>query len=54
MTIKTKGDKAFDIILYLFMALVVVVTIYPIWYITIASFSSNNAVTMRKVKSTDA
>lgn len=49
MTIKTKGDKAFDIILYLFMALVVVVTIYPIWYITIASFSSNNAVTMGKV-----
>lgn len=49
MTIRTKGDKAFDIILYLFMALVVVVTVYPIWYITIASFSSNNAVTMGKV-----
>ena len=49
MTIKTKGDKAFDLLLYLFMALVVVVTIYPIWYITIASFSSNNAVTMGKV-----
>lgn len=49
MTIKTKGDKAFDIILYLFMTLVVVVTIYPIWYIVIASFSSNDAIAMGKV-----
>ena len=49
MTIKTKGDKVFDAILYLFMAIVVIIAVYPIWYITVASFSSNNAVTMGKV-----
>ena len=49
MTIKTKGDKVFDVILYILMALVVVVTIYPIWYIVVASFSSNNAISMGQV-----
>lgn len=49
MTIKTKGDKVFDAILYIFMALVIIVTIYPIWYIVVASFSSNNAISMGKV-----
>lgn len=49
MTIKTRGDKIFDAILYLFMTLVVIVTIYPIWYILVASFSSNLAISMGKV-----
>ena len=49
MTIKTRGDKVFDAILYVLMALVIVITIYPIWYIVVASFSSNNAITMGKV-----
>lgn len=49
MTIKTKTDRLFDAILYIFMALVVVFTIYPIWYIVVASFSSNNAISLGKV-----
>lgn len=49
MKIKTKGDKVFDFILYIVMAIVVIIAVYPIWYITVASFSSNNAVTMGKV-----
>ena len=49
MTIKTKGDKIFDLILYILMALVVIFTIYPIWYIVIASFSSNDAIALGKV-----
>lgn len=49
MTIKTKTDKVIDVIICLLMAVVVIISIYPIWYITVASFSSNNAVTMGKV-----
>lgn len=49
MTIKTKGDKIFDAILYILMAVVVIVTIYPIWYIVVASFSSNEAISLGKV-----
>lgn len=49
MTIKTKTDKAIDIILYILMGILVILTIYPIWYIVVASFSSNAAVTAGRV-----
>ena len=49
MTIKTKGDKVFDVFLCIIMAVIVIVTVYPIWYIVVASFSSNNAVSTGKV-----
>ena len=49
MVIKTKADKVFDAILCVIMAVVVVCTIYPIWYIVVASLSSNSAVTAGKV-----
>lgn len=49
MTIKTKGDRIFDAALYILMAVVVIVTVYPIWYIVVASFSSNDAIALGKV-----
>jgi len=49
MTIKSKGDKIFDVVLYIVMAIIVFACIYPLWYITIASFSSNDAVSSGKV-----
>lgn len=42
---KAKGDKIFDIINYTLMALVVFITLYPLWYVVVASFSSGTAVT---------
>ena len=49
MNIKTKTDRVIDAIIYLVMGLVVICTIYPIYYIVIASFSSNDAVVNGKV-----
>ena len=44
MGIKSKGDKIFDVFLYIAMAIVVFICVYPLWYIAVASFSSNDAV----------
>lgn len=49
MGIKSKGDKIFDAFLYLAMAIVVFICVYPLWYITVASFSSNDAVVSGRV-----
>ena len=45
----TLGEKIFTVFNYILMLVLVFVTIYPIWYILIASFSSGNAVSMGKV-----
>ena len=44
MNIKTKADRVIDVFIYIAMAIVVICAVYPIWYITVASFSSNEAV----------
>ena len=49
MTIKSRADKIIDIALYIFMAVVVFLCVFPLWYILVASFSSNNAVSSGKV-----
>ena len=49
MKIKSTTDKIIDVILYIFMAIVVFVCVYPLWYITAASFSSNEAVSAGRV-----
>ena len=49
MNIKTKADRVIDIFLYIIMALVIVVSVYPIWYVLVASFSDNEAVASGQV-----
>lgn len=40
MTLKrTKGELVFDIILYAFMAILIFVFIYPVWYVIVMSFN---------------
>ena len=45
----TVGEKIFTVLNYIFMVLLVFVTIYPVYYVLIASLSSGNAVSMGKV-----
>ena len=45
----TVGEKIFTVFNYIFMVLLVFVTIYPVYYVLIASLSSGNAVSMGKV-----
>ncbi|MCJ8009022.1 carbohydrate ABC transporter permease [Lederbergia wuyishanensis] len=41
---RTRGDKIFDIVNILFFAIVLIVTVYPLYFMLIASFSSPTAV----------
>ena len=41
---QSKSDKAFDIINHIFLILILIVVLYPLWFIVIASFSSPNEV----------
>ena len=45
MTMKTKGEKIFDVFNYAIMAVIVFITLYPLWYVLIASFSGAGAIT---------
>lgn len=45
----TIGEKIFTVFNYILMVLLVFVTLYPIWYVAIASVSSGDAVSTGKV-----
>ena len=49
MKIKTKTDVFIDAVIYLLMLGVVIITLYPLWYILVASLSSGEAVAAGKV-----
>ena len=43
------SDKIFDIINYTFMILILLIVLYPLYFVVIASFSSPNEVAAGKV-----
>lgn len=45
----TTGEKIFTVFNYILMIILVFITVYPIWYVAVASFSSGEAVTTGKV-----
>lgn len=45
----TKGERLFDIVNFVIMAAAVIVCIYPLWYVLVASFSDGNLVSQGKV-----
>ena len=47
--IRTKGDLIFDVGNYLLMAILMLICVYPLWYVTIGSFSSASEVSMGNV-----
>jgi len=49
MVVVTKKDHVINAVVYLILAIVVIISIYPVWYITVASFSSSDAVSTGKV-----
>lgn len=46
---KSRGDRAFDIVLYTLAALMVVVSLYPMYFIVIASISDPNLVAQGEI-----
>lgn len=45
----TLGEKIFTVFNYILMMVLVFITLYPIWYVAVASFSSGEAVSTGKV-----
>ena len=45
----TKGERIFDIFNFLIMTAAVIVCLYPLWYVLVASFSDGNLVSQGKV-----
>ena len=42
---KSKGERAFQVFNYAFLTLIMLVCLYPVWYVAVASFSNSNALT---------
>jgi len=42
---KSKGERAFQVFNYVFLMLIMLVCLYPVWYVAVASFSNSNALT---------
>ena len=42
---KSKGERAFQVFNYAFLMLIMLVCLYPVWYVAVASFSNSNALT---------
>ena len=42
---KSKGERVFQVFNYAFLTLIMLVCLYPVWYVAVASFSNSNALT---------
>ena len=42
---KSKGERAFQVFNYAFLMLIMLVCLYPVWYVAVASFSNSNVLT---------
>lgn len=42
---KSKGERAFQVFNYAFLTLIMLVCLYPVWYVAVASFSNSNVLT---------
>lgn len=45
----TPSEKAFDIVNFIIMTVTVIICVYPLWYVFVASFSDGNLVSQGKV-----
>lgn len=42
---RSKGERAFQVFNYAFLTVVMMVCLYPVWYVAVASFSNSNLLT---------
>jgi len=42
---KSKGERVFSVFNYIFLTLLIVLCLYPVWYVAVASFSNSNLLT---------
>ena len=42
---RSKGERAFQVFNYIFLTLIMLLCLYPVWYVAMASFSNSNLLT---------
>ena len=42
---RSKGERAFSVFNYIFLSLIILICLYPVWYVAVASFSDSNLLT---------
>ncbi|MFT4005063.1 MAG: carbohydrate ABC transporter permease [Lacrimispora sp.] len=42
---RSRGERAFSVFNYIFLSLIIVLCLYPVWYVAAASFSNSNLLT---------
>lgn len=42
---RSRGERAFSVFNYIFLSLVILICLYPVWYVVMASFSNSNLLT---------
>ena len=42
---RSRGERVFSVFNYIFLSVVIVVCLYPVWYVAVASFSDSNLLT---------
>ena len=47
--LQERGDRAFNVLINAFLILAAIITLYPLWYVVIASVSHPSAITLGKV-----
>jgi putative aldouronate transport system permease protein len=43
---RSKGEKAFSVFNYTFLTVLMIICLYPVWYVAVASFSDSNMLTV--------
>ncbi len=43
---RSKGEKAFSVFNYAFLTVLMIICLYPVWYVAVASFSDSNMLTV--------
>lgn len=42
---RSRGERAFSVFNYIFLSLIIILCLYPVWYVAAASFSNSNLLT---------
>lgn len=42
---KSKGERIFNVVNYIILSIIVIICLYPVWYVAVASFSDSNELT---------
>lgn len=42
---RSKGERIFEVFNYIFLSIIIIICLYPVWYVAMASVSDSNLLT---------